>query len=290
MTTPNLSLIPPKPSAVYVAGPMRGIADFNFPAFDEASTILRVLGFTVFNPADRDRDIHGPDVNKSATGNLADVEHTGFSLRDALGADTAWIAQHADAIAVLPGWENSRGAKAEVALAHALGLVVAPIEEFTFLTLPTSSIHPDETPEAKVRWSEFGTSVSDVPAWSIPKAVDDPARFEATDGEVRTVSSTGGAKGVKLERFDLIPAEAMRLLARLYGEGAKKYAARNWEAGYEWSKSYGALQRHLWLFWSGEDIDEETGVPHVINAAWHCLAIAQFMSDPEQYATFDDRA
>ena len=46
----------------------------------------------------------------------------GFSLREALGADTAWICAHADAIALLPGWEKSTGATAENALAVALGL------------------------------------------------------------------------------------------------------------------------------------------------------------------------
>ena len=46
----------------------------------------------------------------------------GFSLREALAADTQYIALVADAIALLPGWEKSAGANAEMALAHALGL------------------------------------------------------------------------------------------------------------------------------------------------------------------------
>ena len=106
---------------IYVAGPMRGIPQFNFPAFDAAAERLRGEGHEVFNPADRDRRKHGTDVNASATGDLADVEHTGFSLRDALGDDTAWICKHADAIYLLDGWEASRGATAEKALAEALG-------------------------------------------------------------------------------------------------------------------------------------------------------------------------
>ena len=70
--------------------------------------------------------------------------------------------------------------------------------------------------------------------------------------EVRTTSKTGGEKGVKLERFDLIPVGPLTELARLYGIGAKKYDDRNWEKGYEWSKSYAAMQRHANEFWAGK--------------------------------------
>lgn len=85
-------------------------------------------------------------------------------------------------------------------------------------------------------------------------------------GEVRTTSSTGGQKGVKLARFELIPTGPLKAVAEHYGKGAEKYEDRNWERGYEWSKSYAALQRHLNAFWSGEDIDEETGSPHLAAA------------------------
>lgn len=111
---------------VYVAGPMRGIKDFNFPAFDEAADRLRAGGHHVFNPADRDRAVHGDTVNQSETGDLSDpsVVASGFNLRDALGADMAWICHEADAIYMLPGWSGSKGATAERATALALGLTV----------------------------------------------------------------------------------------------------------------------------------------------------------------------
>jgi nucleoside 2-deoxyribosyltransferase len=108
---------------IYLAGPMRGYPNFNFPAFDKGAEILRNLGFEVFSPAERDRDVHGTALENNATGDedKAAKEH-GFSLREALGADTAWICKHADAIALLPNWDRSKGAKAELALANALGL------------------------------------------------------------------------------------------------------------------------------------------------------------------------
>lgn len=109
---------------IYVAGPMRGIKDFNFPAFHRAASELRSLGHTVFNPAERDEQRHGVEVGKSDTGDLGEAVQKGFSLREALAADTHWIAMEANAVAMLPGWEGSKGAKAEKALAEALGLEV----------------------------------------------------------------------------------------------------------------------------------------------------------------------
>ena len=104
--------------------------------------------------------------------------------------------------------------------------------------------------------------------------------------EIRTTSSTGGEKGVKPERYDLIPVEALAKVARLYGRGAEKYEEHNWRKGYEWSKSYAALQRHANAFWSGEDIDEEMQLPHLTGVVFHALALMTFM---EEHPEFDNR-
>jgi hypothetical protein len=115
---------------VYVAGPMRGIPEFNFPAFNAAAAALRKIGCKVFNPAERDIERHkGVDISKgNATGDEKQAAATyGFSLRDALGDDLAFICKYADAVALLPGWQNSKGAKAEHATADALGLVIVEL-------------------------------------------------------------------------------------------------------------------------------------------------------------------
>lgn len=104
--------------------------------------------------------------------------------------------------------------------------------------------------------------------------------------EIRSVSSTGAEKGVKLARYSLLPAQAIREVAEHYGRGSLKYADNNWRRGYEWSKSLDALTRHLFQFWGGEDIDEETGSKHIIAVAWHALALATFM---DEHPEFDDR-
>lgn len=115
---------------IYVAGPMRGIPHFNFPAFAKASEKLRSEGHIVFNPAERDNERHGTNIgagNETGCEKKAAQDY-GFNLREALGDDLAWICANADAIALLPGWERSRGARAEHATAAALGLRIIILE------------------------------------------------------------------------------------------------------------------------------------------------------------------
>ncbi len=114
------------------------------------------------------------------------------------------------------------------------------------------------------------------------------ARKKIVHGEeIRTTnSSTGAQKGAKLAQHSLIPPEVLHQLAELFGRGAQKYAKWNWRRGYDWSLSYDALQRHLNLFWSGIDFDEETGAKHIVNAMWHCCVLATFM---DEHPDKDDR-
>lgn len=116
---------------VYLGGPMRGIPEFNCPAFHKAAALLRAMGHEVFSPAEKDIQRHGKDIYKgNMTGSeaLATTQH-GFDLRVALGEDLAWICKEAEAIALLPGWGNSKGARAEHRTAEALGLRVIYIHE-----------------------------------------------------------------------------------------------------------------------------------------------------------------
>lgn len=108
-------------------------------------------------------------------------------------------------------------------------------------------------------------------------------------GEVRTTSASGGEKGVKPEEYALIPWEAMDEIARVYAFGAQKYAAHNWRKGYEWSKSFSALSRHIFAFWKGEDRDPESGLSHLAHAGFHVLSMLTFWLDKDRYGTYDDR-
>ena len=104
--------------------------------------------------------------------------------------------------------------------------------------------------------------------------------------KIETDSITGGKKGVKPTRFDLLPVRPLEAIAQVYNYGAKKYADNNWRQGYLWSWSFAALMRHLWAFWGGEDKDPESGLPHLSHAGFHVLALLEFsLTHPEK----DDR-
>jgi hypothetical protein len=97
---------------------------------------------------------------------------------------------------------------------------------------------------------------------------------------------TGGRKGRKLAELGAICPRALRHLAEVAGFGGRKYERANFLKGYSYSLSYDALHRHLLAFWGGEDVDEESGLPHLAHASWHCLALLAFR---ERRIGTDDR-
>jgi hypothetical protein len=100
----------------YIAGPMTGLPEFNYPAFHAAAAELRAAGETVISPA----ELNGPDTPDSYT-----AERTyEWYLRQAL---TALLRCHQ--IAMLPGWERSRGARLEHLIACELGMPVTYLTE-----------------------------------------------------------------------------------------------------------------------------------------------------------------
>jgi hypothetical protein len=92
----------------YIAGPMTGYENFNYPAFNYAATALRAQGVDVVNPA----ELHGPD---DSGGN----HPWQWYLRAGIKAMLA-----CDELVLLPGWGNSRGAQIERFLAEQLGMTV----------------------------------------------------------------------------------------------------------------------------------------------------------------------
>jgi len=90
---------------VYISGPMTGYPDYNRPAFQNAARNLRLAGH---DPIDPSRHPEQP------------------SWADYMRLDLADLVE-ADAVALLPGWEASRGARLEVDVAHALGITTSPI-------------------------------------------------------------------------------------------------------------------------------------------------------------------
>jgi hypothetical protein len=96
---------------VYIAGPMTGLPEFNYPAFHAAEDDWTREGWDVSNPATN----FGGDTSRA--------------YRDYIRADLRMLAE-ADAIAFLPGWRKSKGATFEHAVATMLGLEMYDAETF----------------------------------------------------------------------------------------------------------------------------------------------------------------
>jgi hypothetical protein len=107
---------------IYLAGPMRGIENFNKPAFMDAAAKLKAAGHRVFNPVAETIKLYGDTVYENNP--VGDEAATPIDPRKVFFNDLTFICLHADAVALLPGWRNSKGATAEHATAVALGLKV----------------------------------------------------------------------------------------------------------------------------------------------------------------------
>ena len=95
---------------LYVSGPMTGIPELNFPAFNTAAAHLRAAGFDVVNPAEINAD---PAKGWEAC----------------MRADIVAL-MSCDGVALLPGWAASRGAMLEIHNAAALRMQVHTVEEW----------------------------------------------------------------------------------------------------------------------------------------------------------------
>lgn len=99
---------------IYIAGPMRGYPRYNFDAFHAAEKTLTQEHWRVLSPASAD-EAEGFDPDTAV---VTQEDMLVFMRRD------FDMIMRADAIAVLPGWEKSTGATAEVALARWKGIPV----------------------------------------------------------------------------------------------------------------------------------------------------------------------
>jgi hypothetical protein len=246
----------------YIAGPMRGYESFNFPLFNHVAAALRANGKIVFNPAEMDViDGFDPDT--------ADVVP---DIADFMARDLPYVCR-CDEVWVLPNWIFSEGARLEVATAYALGKQIIDWESGL-------QIVPDLPSRAR-KLPEVNITIPDAPHAS-------PVVGSSLRGVERRVTDakTGGQKGVKPERFDLIPVEPLEEIARVYGYGTIKYAEDNWRKGYSWRLNFGAMMRHAWAFWRGEDKDPESGLHHLAHVAWHCLTLMWFQKYKSE---LDDR-
>jgi len=104
---------------IYIAGPMKGWPDWNYPAFNAAEARLRAAGASVVNPA----------ALGAKYGSPAEIDADPQKM-DALVLEELQALGTCEAIYLLPGWQWSRGARKELqlALSRGLSIIVAPIE------------------------------------------------------------------------------------------------------------------------------------------------------------------
>ena len=119
----------------YLAGPMSGIPQFNFPLFYSAAATLRAAGYTIISPAELDDAEDKGAAMASPDGSMATITKT---WGDFLARDVKIVADQVQGIIFLPGWSKSRGAKLEaftgLLCGHTFGLYTAGVLPVTWIT------------------------------------------------------------------------------------------------------------------------------------------------------------
>lgn len=89
----------------------------------------------------------------------------------------------------------------------------------------------------------------------------------------------------------LIPPILLKLIALVLMFGARKYARGQWMRGMSYSEVLDAIGRHWTAIVNGEDIDPETGLPHLGHIGCGIAFLAWYQYGPRwrEYETFDDR-
>lgn len=104
---------------LYIAGPMTGIACYNFAAFDDAAERWS-QDWDVTTPPDITRRVWMAKHSRPFDPASDRCDYGDDTLSEMFALDLAAVCD-ADAIALLPGWENSKGAQLEIAVAKVLG-------------------------------------------------------------------------------------------------------------------------------------------------------------------------
>lgn len=100
---------------IYIAGPMRGIPGYNYPLFNEVAAHFRKLGYKVINPTEIG-DYFGKPEELEKDKRLLDL---------VMSIELLCVIK-CDAICLLEGWENSEGARTELAAALERKLEIIP--------------------------------------------------------------------------------------------------------------------------------------------------------------------
>lgn len=307
---------------MYLAGPMTGFPDFNYPKFHELADKIREHGFIVRNPAE---SFNGDQAQSRATYAVHDAE----------------LVATCDAVAVMDGWENSAGSRFET---HEAALIGIPVIDADILALsgvvvgipvdkhggPLPSGVPVTPPgwwdtkrnnkrEERVKNTPFsmslvpgtseilgispqvGTTNANGTSFKAVNLVDEDGDITPLVFRERVKSKVhdylgevdGGGYKSSMDNPEklplwLIPNALGQAAARALQHGAAKYAPNNWRRGMPYSEVYSALQRHLTAWLEGENYDGESSLNHLDHAAACLSFLCEYTAQPH-YAKFDDR-
>ncbi len=222
---------------VYIAGPMRGIPTFNFPAFAQAAFSLRELGFEVISPHEMDLEQDKIDYSKHA-----DFTQPPHGLAHYMARDLKVVCE-VDALAMLQGWEKSEGARLEVYVARAVGKqIVDAVSLFPIVeTVPTCGV--------------VGIGGAPIRASTLPEGGSDRKQFPIASGFM-----------------DYFP-DAIVAIANVSHAGNEQH---NPGKPLHWDRSKSGdeadtMQRH---FLQRGQLDTD-GKRHTAKMAWRALAILQ---------------
>ena len=88
--------------------------------------------------------------------------------------------------------------------------------------------------------------------------------------------------------LELVPPEAIIEVGKVFTYGANKYGKDNWRKGISFSKLFGATLRHLYKWFIGNDVDEESGLSHLSHALANVMMLLVYTSN-DIYSKYDDR-
>lgn len=162
-------------SRLYIAGPMTGYPDYNFPAFNEVSTFLTLFkGHEIYNPA-------------TSFGGRQDLPYDTY-LRHAIQMVTM-----VEGIVLLPGWNRSKGALTESHVGLSIGL--------QFFTVDLSETQPDIRPfpmSYELLIQEMGAKLR-ADTGSVSEGVDRDSREAEGRQDNAGTSPSGPAPGLDAE-------------------------------------------------------------------------------------------
>lgn len=290
---------------LYLSGPMSGKPAFNIPKFDAYAKALRSLGHEVVSPAELDDPAFRDLCLLCHTGSMDELRDLCHAVKiepdswgDLLARDVKLLADDGiEGIVVMDEWEDSRGALLETYVGRLCSLGIyefdlkrgGPLRAIDAYTLmqtharAAGHIHQDNKHGKLQPIHECGIKSGEPESCDCKHPNECTTRADIpqhvplpSSGEVRVTSETGGQKGSKNAVLGDICPKALKLLAEVAGFGRTKYSRLNYLKGFDYSLAYDAAIRHLNEFWQGNDVDEESGLPHLAHAAWQCLCLLAF--------------